>query len=139
MRLQSPRDSLTRTQAHFTLSRPPQGGERGEETSNEQCLCQRPERLRTMVKKGTKVRIEDLQDIYEYCAGIDVHKGGVTVCAICEIGRQIDAEVVEYGTTTGELRQLGEWLREKGVTHVVMEATGVYWRPGWEILGGGGL
>jgi transposase len=92
-----------------------------------------------MAKKGTKVRIEDLQDIYEYCAGIDVHKSGVTVCAICGIGRQIDAEVVEYGTTTGELRQLGEWLREQGVTHVVMESTGVYWRPVWQILEGMGF
>ena len=82
-----------------------------------------------MAKKGTKVRIEDLQDIYEYCAGIDVHKSGVTVCAICGKGPAIEAEVVEYGTTTGELRQLGEWLREQGVTQVVMESTGVYWRP----------
>jgi len=76
-----------------------------------------------MAKRETKVRIEDLQDIYEYCAGIDVHKGGVTVCAICGIGREIDAEVVEYGITTGELQQLGEWLREKGVTHVGMESS----------------
>src|SRR5258708_19734469 len=112
MSLEGPRDSLTGRQGNFKLWGRPEGGERAEETSNEQCLCQRPERLRTMTKKGTKVRIEDLQDIYEYCAGIDVHKGGVTVCAICGIGRQIDAEVVEFGTTTGELRQLGEWLRE---------------------------
>src|SRR5260370_5674173 len=119
MRLQSPRDSLTGTQAHFTLSRPPQGGERAEETSNEQCLCQRPERLRTMAKKGTKVRIEDLQDIYEYCAGIDVHKGGVTVCAICGIGRQIDAELVEHGTTTADFRQLADGMRRKPVTPAV--------------------
>src|SRR5260370_41142009 len=98
MRLQSPRDSLTRTQAHFTLSRAPKGGERAEETSNEQCLCQRPERLGTMAKKGTKVRIEDLQDIYEYCAGIDEHTGGRTVCAISGRVRQIDAESVEDGT-----------------------------------------
>jgi transposase len=87
-----------------------------------------------MAKKGTKVQIENLQDIYQFCAGIDVHKAGVTVCAICGEGAQREAEVVEYGTTTAELRQLGEWLREQGVTHVVMESTGVYWRPVWQIL-----
>jgi len=92
-----------------------------------------------MAKKGTKVRIEDLQDIYEFCAGIDVHKAGVTVCAICGRGAELEAEVVEYGTTTAELRQLGEWLREQGVTHVVMESTGVYWRPVWQILESAGF
>ncbi len=92
-----------------------------------------------MAKKGTKVRIEDLQDIYQFCAGIDVHKAGVTVCAICGRGAELEAEVVEYGTTTAELRQLGEWLREQGVTHVVMESTGVYWRPVWQILESAGF
>jgi transposase len=31
---------------------------------------------------------------------------------------------------------LADWLREHEVTHVVMEATGVYWRPVWAILEG---
>jgi transposase len=92
-----------------------------------------------MAKKGTKVRIEDLQDVYQFCAGIDVHKAAVTVCVICGKGPEVEAELVEYGTTTGELRQLAEWLREQGVTHVAMESTGVYWRPVWQILESAGL
>src|SRR5258708_2132898 len=92
-----------------------------------------------MTKKGTKVRIEDLQDIYEYCAGIDVHKGGVTVCGSWGIGGQVGGGGVEEGTRSGELRELGEWLREKGVTDGVMESTGVYWRPVWHILEGAGF
>jgi hypothetical protein len=34
-----------------------------------------------------------------------------------------------YGTTTGQLRQLSDWLASLGVTHIAMEATGVYWEP----------
>src|SRR5260370_21497974 len=34
------------------------------------------------------------------------------------------------------LVQLGDWLREQEVTHVAMEATGVYWRPVWAVLQG---
>jgi transposase len=29
---------------------------------------------------------------------------------------------------------LRDWLRELGVTHVAMEATGVFWKPVWAIL-----
>jgi transposase len=31
---------------------------------------------------------------------------------------------------------LADWLKESGVTHVAMEATGVYWRPVWAVLEG---
>lgn len=34
------------------------------------------------------------------------------------------------------LLQLGDWLREGGVTHVAMESTGVYWKPVFNILEG---
>jgi transposase len=31
---------------------------------------------------------------------------------------------------------LADWLRESGATHVAMEATGVYWKPVWNVLDG---
>ena len=34
-----------------------------------------------------------------------------------------------FGTTTAELWRLRDWLREKKVQSVAMEATGVYWLP----------
>jgi transposase len=44
-------------------------------------------------------------------------------------------EVVrEFSTFTAELVQLKDWLAAEGVTQVVMEATGVYWRPVWHVL-----
>lgn len=35
---------------------------------------------------------------------------------------------------THDLLALGDWLRDQGVTHVAMEATGVYWKPLFNLL-----
>jgi transposase len=37
---------------------------------------------------------------------------------------------------TCDLLALADWLKECGVTHVAMEASGVYWKPVWNILEG---
>lgn len=39
-----------------------------------------------------------------------------------------------FGTTTGQLQQLRDWLCEQGVKTVAMEATGVYWLCTYEVL-----
>lgn len=39
-------------------------------------------------------------------------------------------------TFTSDLLGLADWLKEQGVTHVAMEATGIYWRPVWAVLEG---
>src|SRR6202045_3545488 len=39
--------------------------------------------------------------------------------------------------TTKDLMALSEWLSAEGCTDVVMEATGVYWKPVWHILADG--
>ena len=41
-----------------------------------------------------------------------------------------------FGTVTRELRALADYLTELGVTHVAMEATGVLWKPVWNVLEG---
>jgi transposase len=38
---------------------------------------------------------------------------------------------------TVELIALSDWLAAEGVTHIAMEATGVYWRPVWHVLSDG--
>jgi len=43
-------------------------------------------------------------------------------------------EVRQFKTTVGGLLVLHDWLKAHGVTHVAMEATGVYWKPVWAIL-----
>ena len=39
-----------------------------------------------------------------------------------------------FATTTKSLLELSDWLAQYRVTHVVMEATGVYWKPVWQVL-----
>ena len=44
-----------------------------------------------------------------------------------------------FGTTTGQLHALRDWLKEKGVHSAAMEATGVYWLCAYEVLETAGL
>ena len=73
----------------------------------------------------------------ERCAGLDVHKDEVVVCLRLGRSRDVRREHRRFATTTKALMELSDWLSEHGCTHVVMEATGVYWRPIWHILEGG--
>jgi transposase len=43
-------------------------------------------------------------------------------------------ETRSFVTTTEALVELQEWLSSHAVTHVAMEATGVYWKPVWHLL-----
>jgi transposase len=43
-------------------------------------------------------------------------------------------EVRTYPTFTSSLETLADWLQAEGVTQVVMEATGQYWKPIWYVL-----
>ena len=78
-----------------------------------------------------------MQIVHERCAGLDVHKKSVYACAIWpgEKGEK-KQEVRSFGSFTGDLLKLADWLRQRGVTHVAMEATGVFWRPVWAVLEG---
>jgi len=67
---------------------------------------------------------------YERCAGIDVHKKLLVVCL--RIGRKTESR--EYGTTTGEIREIVRWLKENGCQMAAMESTGSYWKPLYNIF-----
>jgi transposase len=43
-------------------------------------------------------------------------------------------EISQFRTWTSSLRELRGWLVSHGVTQVVMEAAGVYWKPPWRVL-----
>jgi transposase len=73
--------------------------------------------------------------LIERGAGLDVHKKTVVACRIIphpDRGWQKDLRT--FGTMTGDLLALSDWLREAGVTHVAMESTGVYWKPVYNVL-----
>lgn len=75
---------------------------------------------------------------HERCAGLDVHKGNVVACVRIQ-AKSVRHEVRTFGTTTSELLALGDWLASEGVTHAVMESTGVYWKPVWHVLSDGAV
>jgi len=71
-----------------------------------------------------------MRRLLERCAALDVHKASVTVCArILGPGAGIEEFMAEFSTMAADLLALRDWLKELGVTHVAMEATGVYWKP----------
>jgi transposase len=78
-----------------------------------------------------------MEVLYPRCAGLDVHKDMVVACLRQTENGRAQREVRTVGTTTRALLELSEWLASKGCTHIVMEATGVYWKPVWHILGDG--
>lgn len=78
-----------------------------------------------------------MEVLYPRCAGLDVHKRTVMACVRVAEGGQVHSEVREFATTTSGLLALSDRLAESGVTHVAMEATGVYWKPVWHVLEGG--
>ena len=75
--------------------------------------------------------------VYRCCCGIDVHKNSVTACVLwAETEGKSRQEKRMFGTFTQDLLALSDWLQARGVTHVAMESTGVYWKPVWHILEG---
>jgi len=78
-----------------------------------------------------------MEVIHPRCAGLDVHKDTVVACVRLAVGDKVTREVRTFETVTSGLLNLLAWLTEKGCTHVGMEATGVYWKPVWNILSDG--
>src|SRR5258708_16961113 len=78
-----------------------------------------------------------MQVVHARCAGLDVHKKSVYVCAIC-CGRdgQKQQRVRRFGTRTTDLFHLADWLRAKDWTQVAMQAPGGTWRPEWPVFQG---
>ena len=74
------------------------------------------------------------------CAGLDVAKDEVVACVRVPDGHGgRNQEVRTFPTFTSGLEALAGWLAGEGVTRVVMEATGQYWKPVWYVLEGRGL
>ncbi len=70
------------------------------------------------------------EQVFERVAGLDVHKAQVTACVrVPDAEAQRVAHLAEFSATVAGLLALADWLKGYGVTHVAMEATGVYWRP----------
>jgi hypothetical protein len=66
-----------------------------------------------------------MEVVHARCARLDVLEKSLYRCVICcEADGTKRQEKWSFGTMMGYLPKLAHWLREGGVTHVVMEATG---------------
>jgi transposase len=75
-----------------------------------------------------------MEVLHPHCAGLDIHKDSVVACVRHMMEGRVGSQVKTFKTTTQELMALSEWLSTEAVTHIAMEATGVYWEPVWHIL-----
>jgi transposase len=75
-----------------------------------------------------------MEVLYPRCAGLDVHAKTVVACVRIASGATVRREHRTVRTTTRGLLELAQWLMTHEVTHVAMEATGVYWKPVWHVL-----
>src|ERR1700687_1576795 len=78
-----------------------------------------------------------MEAMHERVAGLDVHKAMIVACVRMMAGGKVSRECRTFDTTTAGLEGLLGWLTESGCTDVAMEATGVYWKPVWNILSDG--
>ena len=72
-----------------------------------------------------------MEIVYERVAAIDVGKKIIAV-AVRTPGQQPGKrrqQVRKYNTFHQTLAEMVSWLVSEGVTHVTMEATGIYWKP----------
>ena len=79
--------------------------------------------------------VEELDELIERCAGIDVGQAEVVVCArVPDRSGKRCRLIGSFGTTVPDLLALHDWLAGLGVTHVAMESTGVYWKSPYYLL-----
>lgn len=75
-----------------------------------------------------------MEVLYSRCAGLDVHAASVVACVRVAVGGTVTYAYRTVSPTTAGLLELADWLGGEGVTHVALEATGVYWKPVWHVL-----
>ena len=76
-----------------------------------------------------------MEVLVERQSALDVHKAQVTACVrLPQEGGGRRELVEQFSTTVPGLLALADWLAAHGVKHVVMEATGDYWKPVWHLL-----
>ena len=76
-----------------------------------------------------------IEAVIERCAGIDVGKKFVLVCVMTGGAKdEPQTEIKKFDTIVSELDRLAQWLVAEGCTHAVMESTGSYWKPIFNLL-----
>ena len=83
----------------------------------------------------TSLGVVEMEVLVDRVAGLDVHKKTVTACVrVPGEGRERVEHKRTFPTFRVDLESMRDWLVEHQVTVVVMEATGVFWKPVWMVL-----
>lgn len=73
--------------------------------------------------------------VHQRCCGLDVHKKTVVACIMVTLATgEVQKQVRTFSTMTVDLLTLADWLKAFQVTHLVMESTGVFWKPVFNLL-----
>ena len=77
-----------------------------------------------------------MEVVHSRCCGLDVHKKSISACVVIREHGRVEKQERRFCTFTRDLEEMCDWLVGLNVTHVAMEATGVYWKPVWNVLEG---
>ena len=78
-----------------------------------------------------------IKAVLERCAGIDVGKKSMVVCIMTgPADGEARSETRTFDTTVSDLKLARAWITEAGCTDVMMESTGTYWKPIFNVLEG---
>lgn len=75
-----------------------------------------------------------MKEALERCAGLDVHRDTVVACILVGYGESAKKEIKTFSTQTYGIRVLADWLEEFAIRDVVVESTGIYWKPIFNIF-----
>lgn len=87
-----------------------------------------------MAKVGKKIKTAkglELKVVNPDAAGIDISPKELQVCVPIDRDEQHNRV---FGVFTKDLHEISDWLTKCRITTVVMESTGVYWLPIFEVL-----
>jgi len=85
----------------------------------------------TSRKSKSKARKNVLERINPHAAGIDI---GANFHLVAIPEDRAEENIRKFGPFTSDLHRLADWLSEHRIETVVMESTGVYWIPVFQIL-----
>lgn len=77
-----------------------------------------------------------MEEIFERCCGLDVHRDTITACVLIGNGRQKKKEIRTFSTFTCHIQELADWLKSLNIQYVAVESTGIYWKPVFNIFEG---
>lgn len=90
-------------------------------------------KIKSQEREGTN---NSLPVLFPNTAGIDVGSKSHFVAVPSD---RDSRPVREFSTFTADLHQMVNWLKQCKITTVIMESTGVYWIPAFELLESNGL